>query len=217
MGGGAHRVALQAGGRDAGARAGHKPPGSLVEQLVPGFQPENDLERRLAGDRELLGGLAWGSPRPSHPEGSVGQHVSELLRTIDAWGETGDRRADLRFLALIHDSLKRRVDPALPKRGGNHHAMRARHFAERYTDDERLLAALEMHDRPYALWRRLSRTGRLQEERLEEMIRALPDPDVFVRFVELDGSTAGKREEPLRWLRSEFKRRGVSLDFPDRP
>jgi hypothetical protein len=217
MGGRAHRVAPPAGRRDAGSRAGHDPPDSPIYQVVPVFEPESDMERRLAGDRELIGGLAWGSPRPSHPEGSVGQHVSELLRTLDAWGETGSRRADLRFLALIHDSLKRRVDPSLPKRGGNHHAMRARHFAERYTDDERLLAVLEMHDRPYALWRRLSRTGRLQEERLEEMIRALPDPGLFMRFVELDGYTTGKWDEPVRWLRSELERRGVSLESPDPP
>ena len=184
--------------------------------MVPGFEPETELERRLAGDRELLGGLAWGSPRPSHPEGSVGQHVSELLRTIDAWGETGHRRADLRFLALIHDSLKRRVDPSLPKRGGNHHAMRARHFAERYTDDERLLAVLEMHDRPYALWRRVSRTGRLQEDRLEEMIRALPDPGLFMRFVELDGSTAGKRERagPMASVGARAARRLARISSP---
>ena len=32
--------------------------------------------------------------------------------------------------------------------------MRARRFAERYTDDERLLATIELHDRPYNLWRK---------------------------------------------------------------
>ena len=176
---------------------------------MPGFRPEGDLERQLASDPELLGGLAWGSPRPGHPEGSVGRHVSELLSAVDAWGETGDRRAELRFLALVHDSLKRRVDQGRPKIGENHHAMRARRFAERYTNDERLLSVIELHDRSYALWRRLDRTGELQEEEFQRMLDAIPDPALFLRFVELDGSTAGKRPEPLAWLRAELERRGV--------
>lgn len=177
-------------------------------EVVPGFRPESQLERRLTSDRELLGGLAWGSPRPSHPEGSVGRHVAELLMTIDAWNESGERRADLRFLALVHDSLKRRVDRSRPTRGENHHATRARRFAERYTSDERLLSVIELHDRPYALWHRVDRTGELQEQELQDMIAALPDPELFLRFVELDGSTPGKRSEPLVWLRRELARGG---------
>ena len=39
--------------------------------------------------------------------------------------------------------------------------MRARRLAEGYTDDERLLATIEQHDRPYAIWRKMRRKGRL--------------------------------------------------------
>ena len=77
--------------------------------------------------------------------------MGDLLATIERWGEAGRRRAELRFLALVHDSLKFRVRDRLPKTGENHHAMRARRFAERYTTDERVLATLELHDRPYAI------------------------------------------------------------------
>ena len=119
--------------------------------LVPGFTPESELERAVFGDPELRRGLAWGRPRSGHPEGAVGEHVADLLATIERWGESGARRAELRLLALVHDALKFRVRNWLPKRGENHHAMRARRFAERYTDDERLLATIELHDRPYAL------------------------------------------------------------------
>jgi hypothetical protein len=102
-----------------------------------------------------------GKPRKGHPEGTVGAHVGDLLETIERWGETGDRRADLHFIAVAHDALKFRVREWLPKTGGNDHAMRARRLAERYTADERLLATIELHDRPYSLWRRMSRDGRL--------------------------------------------------------
>jgi hypothetical protein len=146
-------------------------------------------------------GLAWGKPRRGHPEGPVGAHVADLLATIERWGETGKRREELRFLALVHDAFKNRVQNWRPKTGENHHAMRARRFAERYVDDERLLATIEQHDRPYSLWRRFRRTGRLDEHALSEMLERIPDLDLFLRFVELDGSTEGKNHEPIRWLR----------------
>jgi hypothetical protein len=159
------------------------------------------------GDPELLRGLAWGRPRPGHPEGSVGAHVADLLETIDRWGETGRRRAELRFLAIVHDALKFRVREWLPKVGPNHHAGRARRFAERYTSDERLLATIEHHDRPYSLWRRMKRSGRLDERGFARMLEQIPDKDLFLRFVELDASTEGKDPDPVRWLGKEMARR----------
>ena len=180
-----------------------------VVELVPGFEAETALERRLADDPALCAGLAWGEPRPGHPEGSVGAHVADLIRTIDEDGETDDRRRELRFLALVHDAFKNRVHEWLPKTGANHHAARARHFAERFTEDERLLATIEHHDRPYALWRKMKRKGQLDVDAFERMLARIPDPDLFLRFVELDGSTEGKKPEPVRWFRDELERRGL--------
>jgi hypothetical protein len=167
---------------------------------VPGFVPETELERALAEDPVLLEGLAWGKPRRGHPEGRVGVHVADLIAKIDRWGERGARRAELRFIALVHDALKHAVRDWLPKTGENHHAMRARRFAERYTHDERLLATIELHDRPYAIWRGRRRL-QLDERPFARMLERIPDRDLFVRFVELDASTEGKRQEPIRWMR----------------
>jgi len=180
-------------------------PGALdngLRALVAGFAPEDDRERRLSVDPELIRGLSWGRPRPGHPEGAVGAHVADLLRTIDEWGEHGRRRTELRFLALVHDALKFRVKDWLPRRGENHHAMRARRFAEAYTDDERLLATIELHDRPYGVWRSARRKGaEPRPEALGPILERIPDPDLFLRFIELDGSTEGKNPAPLEWVR----------------
>jgi len=157
----------------------------------------------------LREGLAWGKPRRGHPEGAVGAHVGDMLETIDRWGESGRRREELRFVALVHDSLKYKVNNWLPRTGENHHATRARRFAERYTDDERLLATIEQHDRPYNIWRKSRRKGRVDEHAVNEMIDRIPDLDLFLRFVELDGSTEGKAHEPIRWLKSELAQRGL--------
>jgi hypothetical protein len=177
--------------------------------LVPGFVPETELERTVAEDPELLAGLAWGKPRKGHPEGTVGAHVGDLLATIDQGDFPPEIRSQLRFLALVHDAFKYRVHEWLPKTGENHHATRARRFAERFTSDERLLATIEFHDGPYAIWRKLKRRGSLDEERLSGMLQRVPDPELFLLFVELDGSTEGKKPEPIRWFREELQRRGL--------
>jgi hypothetical protein len=185
-----------------------------VADLIPGFHPESDLEREVASDPVLIAGLAWGKPRRGHPEGSVAVHVADLLETIDRWGETGRRRADLRFTALVHDALKYRVAAWRPKTGENHHAVRARRFAERYTDDERLLATIELHDRPYNVWRQRRRRADLRA--VGRIIDRVPDLGLFVRFVDLDGSAEGKNPEPIRWFKGELARRGLAPRGRDR-
>jgi hypothetical protein len=176
---------------------------------VPGFEPENELEQALARDPTLIEGLTWGEPRAGHPEGSVGEHVADLLRTLESWNEPEPLRSELRLIALVHDSQKNRVQGWRPKTGENHHATRARRLAERYTGDERILAAIELHDRPYAIWRKLKRKGKSPEAPLEEMLARIPDPRLFLRFVELDDSTESKNPEPVRWLSEELERRGL--------
>jgi hypothetical protein len=186
-------------------RARHNAPVQSAEELIPGFHPETELERRVTEDPELLRGLAWGKPRKAHPEGSIANHVHDLLERLEREGVTGEQRELLRLLVLVHDSFKNEVQEWRPRVGENHHAMRARRFAERYTDDERLLTTLELHDRPYGIWRKWKRTGRLDRKRLEEMLRRIPDYDLFLRFIELDGSTEGKRPEPIEWFKQELR------------
>jgi hypothetical protein len=180
-----------------------------ASQLIPGFEPETELERRLAGDPQMLRGLAWGEPRAGHPEGPVGTHVSHLLEALERSGESGERRELLRFIVLVHDSFKSQVRERLPRVGENHHAMRARRFAEKLIDDERVLATIELHDRPYSLWRKMHRRGKVDERGFRRMMKRIPDPALFLRFIELDASTEGKRPEPVEWFRDELVERGM--------
>jgi hypothetical protein len=180
-----------------------------ASQLIPGFEPETELERRLAGDPQMLRGLAWGEPRAGHPEGPVGTHVSHLLEALERSGESGERRELLRFIVLVHDSFKAQVRERLPRVGENHHAMRARRYAEKLIDDERVLATIELHDRPYSLWRKMHRRGKVDERGFRRMMKRIPDPELFLRFIELDASTEGKRPEPVEWFRDELVERGM--------
>ena len=112
--------------------------------------PSTPLEERLLAAPEIRAGLAWGSPRWGHPEGAVGEHVAALLARI---ADDDPLRDDLRVLALVHDSFKAAIRPGERWARDNDLAGLARRFAERFTDDERLLAALELHDEPYWIWR----------------------------------------------------------------
>jgi len=183
-----------------------------IEGLIPGFRPETALERELASDPAMLRGLAWGRPRPGHPEGSVGTHVADLLTAITE--PAGRRRDELRFLALVHDALKHRVRPdAALSPDNDQHGVLARRFSERYTADPRILATLELHDEPYRIWRTRPHDGRCA---LEGILAQIPDLSLFMRFVELDGSTEGKTPGPVHWLRSELASRGYEVPEPPR-
>jgi hypothetical protein len=48
----------------------------------------------------------------------------------------------------------------------------------------------------------------MNERRLDRMLDEIPDVDLFIRFVELDGSTEGKKAGPIDWLKEEVRRRG---------
>lgn len=179
-----------------------------ASELIEGFEPENDLERAVVARPEILEGLAWGEPRAGHPEGAVGRHVGDLLAAIDRCELAEQQRDALRFMALVHDTFKNQVRERLPRVGENHHAMRARRFAERFLQEERVLAAIELHDRPYALWRKMMRRGKLDERGFRRMMRRIEDPELFLRFIEIDGSTEGKRSDPIDWFREELISRG---------
>jgi hypothetical protein len=189
---------------------------AAVAELMPGFVAENELEQRVLWQPDLLAGLAWGEPRAGHPEGAVANHVSDLLATLDGWGEPPERRSALRFIAIVHDGFKYEVRERLPKIGRNHHADRARRFAEEFTDDAAILETIQHHDRPYSIWRKLKRKEKIDERQLNSMLDDIPDPDLFVRFVELDGSSDGKHPEPIHWFRAELEKRGYDLPQPPR-
>ena len=67
-----------------------------MQELIPGFVPEDDTERELAGDPTLREGWAWGKPRKGHPEGAVGAHVGKGFTTgpILSVGAADERRSD---------------------------------------------------------------------------------------------------------------------------
>jgi len=168
-----------------------------------GIEPETELETRIVEDPAWQEGASWGVARPSHPEGEVAAHVEEVLRNVDAEALDETDRQRLRFVALVHDTFKHRVDRAQPPTGENHHAMIARRFAERYTDDPELLDVIELHDEAFNAWVKGDRGGKWDaaETRATLLLERLGSSRGFyLRFYRADNRTGSKSQAPLEWF-----------------
>jgi hypothetical protein len=165
-------------------------------ELVPGFSPETELESAVASDPNIQRGWAFQVGGTGHPERNVGAHVAAILRNI---GPDDELRSPLRFIALVHDSMKWAVDRNRPWSPDNDHAVLARRAAERHTADPTLLDTIELHDEAYWIFTE----KRSDVAALEGLFGRLPDVELYVRFVELDATNEGKDPTFLLWLRNE--------------
>lgn len=186
-----------------GERSRMSPEGRRLLWSAVGVEPETELERSVVADPEWQEGAGWGEPRSGHPEGSVAAHIEEVLGNIDDVALDPTDRQRLRFVALIHDTFKHRVDVDRPRVGENHHAMIARKFASRYTDDTELLEVIELHDEAYNAWVKGERGGKWDaaETRAHRLLERLgPSTDFYLRFYRADNRTGSKDQAPLQWF-----------------
>jgi hypothetical protein len=73
---------------------------------------------------------------------------------------------------------------------------------------------VQYHDEPYALWRQFSGKGQFNVERLDSLLQTIKDWNLFLAFLIVDGCTAGKSREPLRWFIQEIQGK-VASSFTD--
>jgi RimJ/RimL family protein N-acetyltransferase len=166
-------------------------------------RPETPLEEEICADPAWRAGVAWGEPRSGHPEGTVIAHIADVLLNVERVAAGAADRERLRLAAIVHDACKRDVDRSRPKTGSNHHAMRARRFAERHLSDADLLDVIELHDDAYLAWRHGRRTGDWAgaERRARALLDRLGDRfGLFMRFYQADNETGGKTDEHRHWF-----------------
>jgi hypothetical protein len=172
------------------------------KELVRGFCAENEQEWAVACDPDVQRGWAFPVQSVGYPERRVGAHVAAIVRNIPPHDEL---RSSLRFIALVHDSMKWAVRRRLAWSPDNDHAVLARRVAERHTRDRRLLLTIELHDEAYWIFR----SNPTESAALDRLVARLPDPELYLRFVELDATTEGKDPSFLLWLRNELGGRGL--------
>jgi len=152
--------------------------------------------------------LDWGEPRPGHPEGSVRAHIAEIEPNLEALRSklTVADYWKLKLLVHTHDSFKAEAEPGVAITDPKSHASLAREFLATYCDDRDLLAMVQYHDEPFALWRQAeSKKGKYNQERFAALLREIQDWNLFLAFNIIDGCTEGKSREPLIWLFQEVE------------
>ena len=161
-----------------------------------------DINEALTGDPRYQRNLDWGEPRSGHPEGTVRKHIAELEENLERLrSKLSD--ADywrLKILIHTHDTFKGEALPGVAITDPRSHASLARAFLAEYCQETDLLAMVQYHDEPYALWRQLQFKGQFSQERLEILVSTIKDWNLFLAFNIVDGCTKGKGREPLRWL-----------------
>src|SRR5438874_1407654 len=161
----------------------------------------------LVQDARYQQNLDWGDPRPGHPEGTVRAHIEEIERNLEA---LRPRLSDtdywkLKLILHTHDTFKGEAQPGVAIADPKSHASLARQFLAGYCSDPDLLAMVQYHDEPFALWRQYEAKGRYNQDRLAALIKNIKDWDLFLAFNIIDGSTEGKSREPLHWFFKEVQ------------
>lgn len=157
--------------------------------------------------------MSWGEPRPGHPEGSIARHIAELEDNLEALAPrlSLEERERLRVLIHVHDLFKPQARPVAIAHPDSHASL-ARAFLAEFSDDQELLEAVQLHDEPFALFRRKEVPP---SPRWQALLSRICDWDTYLSFLIVDGCTAGKPREPLRWFFALLPGRVVSRVTPD--
>jgi hypothetical protein len=173
---------------------------------------------RLVQDPRYRANLDWGVPRPGHPEGSIRAHIADLEQNLQ---ELRERLSDedywkLKLLIHAHDTFKAVAEPDVSIAHPNSHASLAHAFLSEYCDDPDLLAMVQNHDVPFALYKHFRRRHSIDKDRLQALLTTIRDWNLFTDFLIIDGTTEGKSPEPLRWFFAQI-RPHVRSQFIDQP
>lgn len=158
-------------------------------------------------DPRYLANLDWGKARPGHPEGTVRAHISEIEENLEVMKAklTEVEYWKLKLLIHTHDSFKAESEPGVSITDPRSHASLARVFLASHCDDVDLLAMVQFHDEPFALYRGFESKGKYNQDRFNALLRSIQDWNLFLAFNIIDGCTEGKSREPLEWLFREVE------------
>lgn len=175
--------------------------------LVQALGLETDFEHELIRDPHIVEGMFWGEPRYGHPEGEVYKHVTEVLANIDKLEVSKEIRAKLRIIALTHDTFKFQESKNHPRNWNQHHAVLARRFMERFTENQILLNIIQNHDEIYYIWRDtvVYKQPERAEARMERLLdRLRGEHQLYYLFFKCDTMTGDKNPAPIKWVEENF-------------
>lgn len=161
-----------------------------------------EIFEAITHDPRYQQNLDWGKPRRGHPEGTIQAHIAELEGNLEALKPklSEEEYGKLKVLVHTHDSLKPGAERGVPIAHPASHASLACKFLSEFCEDADLLAIVQHHGVPYALWRQFKGRGELNQERFAALLQKIRDWDLFLAFLIIDGCTKGKNRAPLYWF-----------------
>jgi hypothetical protein len=156
----------------------------------------------VRSDPRCVSNLDWGEAREGHPEGSVRSHIAELDENLEALKPklAEEEYWKLKLLIHTHDTFKGEAQARVAIADPASHASLARDFLATHCDDADLLAMVQYHDEPFALYRQFEARGKYNADRFRALMSSIRDWNLFLAFNLIDGCTAGKSRDALRWL-----------------
>jgi hypothetical protein len=173
------------------------------------------LFETITQDPRYLANLDWGKARAGHPEGTVRAHIAEVEGNLNRLKPrvTEEEYWRLRVLVHVHDTFKAEAVKGVAILDPRSHASLACTFLAEFCDDVEMLAIVQYHDEPFALWRQVHARGTCSEERLAALLENIHDWDLFLAFCLIDNCTEGKDREPLLWFFETTALHGVQSRF----
>ena len=168
-----------------------------------------EIVEKIINDPRYQKNIEYGEPRSGHPEGQVKYHIVELeanLERLASHGISEQQFWKLNFLIHVHDTFKAEAIPDEPIISPNSHASLAKKFASEFVGDADLLNMIQFHDVNFALWKQFAATGAYDEHRFASLLKTIQDWDLFLMFLIIDGSTAGKDPDKTRWFINEVRK-----------
>jgi len=153
-------------------------------------------------DPRYLANLDWGEARPGHPEGTVRAHIAQVEANLEVLRHklTDDDYWKLKLLIHTHDTFKAESERGVAITHPKSHASLARVFLATHCPDPELLAMVQYHDEPFALYRQFENKRTWNQERFQALLKGIRDWNLFLAFTIIDGCTPGKSREPLHWF-----------------
>jgi len=164
--------------------------------------------------KELTG---FGKPRDGHAEGSVENHIKQLMDNLEALESYGvaineTTRNKLVFLIHIHDLLKQKGLEGTEYDHPACHANLAAEFAKEFTDEDDLIQMIIYHDVNYLIWRQYKKIPPYQdcsvepyeEVHIRKVVDNIKDLHTYAIFTLLDGYSPSKELKKLGWFVNEL-------------
>src|ERR1700721_799851 len=129
----------------------------------------------ITADPQYQKNLDWGQSRPGHPEGTVRAHIAEIEPNLEALRAklTDEEYWKLKLLIHTHDSFKAESKAGVPIADPQSHASLARTFLAGYCNDPDLLAMVQYHDEPFALYRQVESKGKYNKDWFDALLKAI--------------------------------------------